>query len=87
METRLEIYVEPDCTTCEHAYAVARMVRERAPAVKVSIVDITSPEVECPPSVFAVPTYLLNGRTISLGNPDEKSLLAQLKSELQSSQG
>jgi hypothetical protein len=29
--------------------------------------------------VFAVPTYLLNGQTRSLGNPDAEELVAELK--------
>ncbi len=84
MALKLDIYVEPECSTCLYAYDLARTVRRRAPEVEVSVIDLTEPDVNCPPSVFAVPTYLLNGRTISLGNPDEESLLAQLNSELQS---
>ena len=42
------------------------------------VVDLSQPETERPPRVFAVPTYLLDGTVISLGNPEERWLLDEL---------
>ena len=50
-------------------------LRAEVPGVRVSVIDITLPDAETPQSVFAVPTYILNDRTISLGNPAEGELL------------
>ncbi len=75
----LEIYVAPGCLGCETAHGLAAMVRELAPPeFEVRLIDLSEPDAIRPPAVFAVPTYLLNGRVISLGNPDEASLLAKI---------
>ncbi len=84
MQLKLDIYVEPECSICDRAYSIARMVESTLPAIEVSLIDLTKPDAVAPPSVFAVPTYVLNGQTISLGNPDERELLARLESEVNS---
>jgi hypothetical protein len=76
---KLAIYVTDACFGCD----VARRLAERLKALDVagldiSIMDIGDPEVERPAAVFAVPTYLLDGAVLSLGNPDEEWLLARL---------
>lgn len=78
MSIQLDIYIEPDCINCDHAFRVARVVRDQFPEVEVSVIDISQPGVHAPDNVFAVPTYLLNGETWSLGNPDENRLLQHL---------
>ncbi|MGA9532453.1 MAG: thioredoxin family protein [Anaerolineales bacterium] len=80
MPANLEIYIEPNCATCELAFEIAELVQLRLPQVEVSLIDITEPNVERPDSVFAVPTYLLNGQTFSLGNPETGRLLERLES-------
>ena len=75
----LEIYVENECANCQTAFDIAERVREQVPEVNVSILDLSLPEVHRPKKVFAVPTYLINGETHSLGNPDGKALVAELK--------
>ncbi len=70
----LEIYVAPDCFGCETARNLAGVVR----ALEVRLLDLSSPGVTRPATVFAVPTYVLDGRVISLGNPEREWLLAQL---------
>jgi hypothetical protein len=42
------------------------------PELIVELIDVD--QVEPPPSVFAVPTYLLNDQVISLGNPSRHEL-------------
>jgi hypothetical protein len=79
MQINLDIYVESDCSNCQMAYDIADLVRDEVPAVQVAVVDISEPEVPRPDKVFAVPTYLLNGQTRSLGNPDAEELVAELK--------
>ena len=79
MKVNLEIYVESDCSNCDVALDIARLVREEVPKVDVSVVDLSNPSITRPDSVFAVPTYLVNGETRSLGNPDGQKLVAELR--------
>lgn len=65
----IEIYVAHHCNTCAYAYEVAAEIRRHFPQVLVQIVDIGNPTAIIPEVVFATPTYLLNGRVWSLGNP------------------
>ena len=71
---RLVIYVATHCGSCAYAYRVADEIRNSFPTVDVELVDIeVTPEV-IPDEVFATPTYMLNGRIWSLGNPSEKMI-------------
>ena len=75
----LEIYVAPDCFGCETARHLAGMVRALGRSdLEVRLLDLSEPDVVRPPTVFAVPTYLLDGRVISLGNPEQDWLLDQV---------
>lgn len=71
----LEIYIAESCFGCERAREMARKVGEWGlPHVTVSLRDIGDRSTVRPDNVFAVPTYLLDGRVISLGNPEESRL-------------
>ncbi len=75
----LEIYVAPGCIASETARDLAGTIRTAdRPGLEVRLVDLGEPDTVLPSAVFAVPTYLLDGRVISLGNPDESWLLARL---------
>lgn len=73
---KLQIFITDDCWTCEESRQIAAETEARFRNVEVSLVDLHSDER--PPSVFAAPTYLLNGRVISLGNPRREALWEQL---------
>ncbi len=75
---RLDIYIDDCCETCDHARKIARQVRERMPQVEVNLIELRG---EKPESVFAVPTYLLDGATLFLGNPSEAELFERLATE------
>lgn len=76
----LAIYVAPGCLGCERARALAETIRALPlPGVDVRLVDLGEPGAERPPAVFAVPTYLLNGRVLSLGNPSAGWLIERLR--------
>lgn len=65
----LVIYVAPHCSVCAYAYEVAEDIKQRFPDVNLKLVDMESTTEPIPETVFATPTYLLNGRVWSLGNP------------------
>ncbi len=73
---KLQIFVTDDCWSCEESRQIAAETEARFQNVEVTLVDLNSKER--PASVFAAPTYLLNGRVISLGNPRREALWQQL---------
>jgi predicted thioredoxin/glutaredoxin len=78
----VEIYVHPDCGNCIYAYQVAARIREDFPMVDVRLIDVAKPGQEIPESVFATPTYLLNGQRWSLGNPSPQAVQEVLEKVL-----
>jgi hypothetical protein len=79
MTRSLEVFVLPHCFGCETAHRLAERVRAQAlPHLDVRLVDLSAAGAVRPATVFAVPTYLLDGRVLCLGNPEEEWLLAQL---------
>ncbi len=74
----LAVYVLPGCPGCERAYRIAGEVKRRCPQIQVRVIDLSEPTAIQPPNVFSVPTYLLDGRVISLGNPDIDRLVITL---------
>lgn len=78
----LEIYIAPSCFGCDRARQLAAEIRGwRLPHVTVQLRDLADPDTDRPDSVFAVPTYLLDDRVVSLGNPDVSRLYQLLTSE------
>jgi hypothetical protein len=82
MQIKLEVYVDQACPGCDYARGLAEQVRERMPEVDVVVVDLSKPQANRPEEVFAVPTYLLDGKTLSLGNPGLEQLLGWLRERL-----
>lgn len=73
---QLTVYVLPNCANCEYAVGVAAAIRHDYPHVAVQVVDLANPPEPPPDSVFAAPTYLLDGRVWSLGNPSPEQIEA-----------
>lgn len=65
----LVIYVAQHCPVCRYAFEVADDIRERFPDVDLRVVDLETTTEKVPEHVFATPTYILDGRVWSLGNP------------------
>ena len=74
---KLDVYVAEHCWSCHETRKIVSDLRVQFPRVAISLLDI-DPQ-EWPEQVFAVPTYLLNGRIISLGNPARETLHHQLQ--------
>jgi hypothetical protein len=77
----LDVYVAGHCWTCEETHRLAALAAARFPGLEVRLrdVDATAP---LPDRVVAVPTYLLDGTVISLGNPAPEALLTRIRSSL-----
>jgi len=74
----LQVFIEPTCETCRRAIDLAKGVDEAYPQLAVRIVDIREPEVDRD-DVFAVPTFVLDGRVLSLGTPLESTLREKIE--------
>jgi hypothetical protein len=69
MKAVLKIFVTEHCPGCSEAQRIAARVARDFPHLDVEIIDLNAPEVSVPEVVFATPTYMLDNRIVSLGNP------------------
>jgi hypothetical protein len=76
---RLEVYVSANCFGCAEARELASAAARRFPGLAVRVMDLErQPEVR-PDSLVAVPSYLLDGRLVWLGNPRQQDLFGHLE--------
>ena len=78
---KLQVFVKTDCDICSRARQLAQQADERFPNLVVDIVDMNEADLERD-DVFAVPTFVLEGRVLSLGNPQESELHDEVASLL-----
>jgi alkyl hydroperoxide reductase subunit AhpF len=76
---RLEVYVSAECPTCGEAVRLAHESAARYPDIVVRVIDLAELQGPPPDPVVAVPTYVLNGQVVSLGNPYAEELFARLQ--------
>lgn len=69
MKPVLKVFIAEHCTNCEEACAIATQVARDYSEIVVKIIDIGDMQAVVPETVFAIPTFMLNNRIISLGNP------------------
>lgn len=75
---KLDVYITPDCWSCQETERIVADVSAQLPNVAVSLINMETAQ-ERPEAVFAVPTYLINGRIISLGNPTREELVRKIQ--------
>lgn len=80
--SQLELFIAQDCPSCVEAQRVASRAAKRFPALDVVITDVDQPKAVIPESVFAVPTFCLDGRVISLGTPEWRQLRRTIQARL-----
>jgi hypothetical protein len=64
----MDVYVSAHCFVSAYTWEVLEIIRQEFPQVDLHVIDIAE-AADLPESIFATPTYLLNGRVWSLGNP------------------
>lgn len=75
----LQVYISENCWTCRETVRIVEEMREAFPDAEIDLLDIDDPSrLE---EVFAAPTYVLDGRVISLGNPRRETLRRRLGQE------
>jgi hypothetical protein len=75
----LEIVITPHCFGCARARTLATTIAAHDPALDVRVVDLSEPGAQAPPGLVAVPSYILNGRILFIGNPTQAALAAALR--------
>lgn len=73
----LAVYVAPGCWGCGRARQIATAIERSCLRVRVTVVSLGD-GVVAPPQVVGVPAYVLDGKVISLGNPDVRILVEML---------
>lgn len=79
MSAYLEIYVEAECFVCDRSSAIAAEIRTAFEDVDVHVIDLAGAGGQHRDLVVAAPTYVLNGRVVSLGNPEPDELHAEIR--------
>lgn len=74
----VDIFVSEHCLVCEYAYEIAELIQRDFSAVQLRVIDIQNTAEIIPDSVFATPTYLLNGQVWQLGNPSPEQVSEKL---------
>ena len=75
----LRIFVTEHCPGCIEAQQIAIWAAENYTHLKVELIDMNAPEAVVPEVVFAAPTYMLNDRIVSLGNPSRAEVVEWVK--------
>ena len=79
MKLRLRVFVAEDCPNCREAQVLAVRIAKTYPRLQVEIVDMKDEQALVPEIVFATPTFMLNNRIVSLGNPTLSDVAKWLK--------
>jgi hypothetical protein len=77
---KLQVYINDNCWSCDESRRIVAEIAPQFPEVVVEFLDLSSEEY--PENVFAVPTFVLNGRVISLGNPYRDDLRQRIQDSL-----
>ncbi len=78
----LRIYVAQHCPSCDEAKRLAGEVRKRFTGVNLEVIDLGVKGNHNLDDVFSVPTFVLDGRTFSIGNPTPAELFTRLTEAL-----
>jgi glutaredoxin-related protein len=74
MKSTLRIFIAENCPGCNDAREIAAQIEQNYPKIAVELVDIVESRAAIPESIFATPTYMLNDRVVSLGNPSPEQV-------------
>ncbi|CAN5679176.1 hypothetical protein BH23CHL4_BH23CHL4_01880 [soil metagenome] len=79
----LEVFVGPGCVASDDARALVNRIRSVSlPGLETRLIDLSAPNARRPGTVFAIPTYVLDGAVVSLGNPSEEWLVDRIRQAL-----
>ncbi|MCA1577120.1 MAG: cyclic nucleotide-binding domain-containing protein [Acidobacteria bacterium] len=76
------MYIGQHCWSCDEALRLAEEVKTRFGEMDIDVIDVDAEGSLNHDDVFSTPTYVFNGRTISLGNPSLEELLAKVSASM-----
>lgn len=82
----LNIYILEHCFGCDEARRLAEVMAARFTDLLVRVIDLEREPDARPAALVAVPTYILDGKVIALGNPRQTDLVRDLERLLGSPQ-
>jgi hypothetical protein len=77
----LKVFVEEDCWSCSESRRIVEELAPQFPEVAIELINLSAQNR--PHDIFAVPTYKLNGKIISLGNPYPQELRNRIQDALE----
>lgn len=72
----LDVYVTADCFSCQESRRIVADLIPQFRDITIMLHDLT--DEAFPDDIFAVPTYMINGKVIFIGNPQRQKLLSAL---------
>ena len=69
---RLTVYVTNDCMGCVESRTIVAEIKQQYPDHDIALVDLDPSN--WPDDIFAVPSYKLDDKIVSLGNPNKHSI-------------
>ena len=78
MDKHLQVYFDSACITSKATLELIASVRNQPLGLSIEVVDLFDPDNQVPKTVFALPTFILNGAPIILGNPTLQNLIDRL---------
>lgn len=70
----LKIFITASCRGCRRARELAAWMRSIKPGLSIQVIDLEIYPDEGGGLIFAVPTYVYNGRPLFVGNPSTQEL-------------
>lgn len=74
MKSVLKVFITENCPGCDEALKIAAYVEQDYPEITVEVIDIVDSQAVVPEAVFATPTFMLDDRIVSLGNPSSEQV-------------
>ncbi len=82
MKPNLKVFVTQSCPGCDEALKIVTHLKQNYPkAITVELIDITDEPAKVPDAVFATPTFMLNDKIVSLGNPEPGDVAEWVKDD------
>jgi hypothetical protein len=74
--SKLDVYIEESCWGCAESKRIVADIAPQFPGVDFELRNLD--DARRPDTVFATPTYVLDGRVIFMGNPTREELVQRL---------
>jgi hypothetical protein len=79
---RLSLYITSDCFSCQESVSIISEVAKRFPELITEVVNLENAGAVKPDEVFAVPTYLMDGKMLFMGNPYLETMISSIRDVL-----